>query len=83
MTSLKRSLAADPNAPNISSKVFVRSTKSGKAQKIVKEIYLRQDIPCSSKLCSICVPHAPANANGSGKVTDRSKLTGALLEMIV
>ncbi|KAI9777811.1 MAG: exosome catalytic subunit dis3 [Peltula sp. TS41687] len=65
MTSLKRSLAADPNASNISSKVFVRSTKNGKAQKIVKEVYLRQDIPCSSKLCSICVPQAPTSAHGS------------------
>lgn len=69
MTSLKRSLAANPNAPNISSKIFVRSTKSGKAQKIVKEVYLRQDIPCSSKLCSICVPQAPASANGSGRIS--------------
>ncbi|SLM40990.1 mitotic control protein dis3 protein [Lasallia pustulata] len=34
MTSLKRSLATDPHASNISSKVFVRSTKSGKVQKI-------------------------------------------------
>ncbi|TAQ84181.1 hypothetical protein B7494_g7497 [Chlorociboria aeruginascens] len=30
MTSLKRTLASDPYASNISSKVFVRSTKSGK-----------------------------------------------------
>lgn len=67
MTSLKRSLGADPNAPNISSKVFVRSTRNGKAQKIVKEVYLRQDVPCSSMLCSLCLPQAPANANGSGK----------------
>lgn len=67
MTSLKRSLAADPHASNISSKVFVRSTKNGKVQKIVRELYLRQDIPCSSKLCSSCVAIAPADANGIGK----------------
>ncbi|MCJ1387506.1 exosome catalytic subunit dis3 [Xylographa bjoerkii] len=64
MTSLKRSLAADPQAANISSKVFVRSTKNGKVQKIVRELYLRQDIPCSSRLCSICLSSAPADANG-------------------
>ncbi|KAI9779377.1 MAG: exosome catalytic subunit dis3 [Candelina submexicana] len=64
MTSLKRSRADDSHAPNISSKVFVRSTKSGKVQKIVRELYLRQDIPCSSKLCSACVSVAPADANG-------------------
>jgi hypothetical protein len=64
MTSLKRSLASDPYAPNISSKVFVRSTKSGKVQKIVRELYLRQDIPCSSKLCTICLPGAPRDASG-------------------
>ncbi|KAL2043485.1 hypothetical protein N7G274_003792 [Stereocaulon virgatum] len=63
MTSLKRS-TADPYATNISSKVFVRSTKSGKVQKIVRELYLRQDIPCSSRLCSICLTNAPADANG-------------------
>jgi len=67
MTSLKRSLAADPHGSNISSKVFVRSTKNGKVQKIVRELYLRQDIPCSSKICSSCVIIAPADANGIGK----------------
>ncbi|KAJ5920705.1 Exosome complex exonuclease dis3 [Penicillium verhagenii] len=46
-------------------KVFVRSTKSGKVQKIVRELYLRQDIPCSSKLCSLCPSIAPADANGN------------------
>ncbi|MCJ1399819.1 exosome catalytic subunit dis3 [Xylographa trunciseda] len=65
MTSLKRSLATDPHAANISSKVFVRSTKNGKVQKIVRELYLRQDIPCSSKLCSVCLSNAPADANGN------------------
>ncbi|KAL8823742.1 MAG: hypothetical protein Q9191_005590 [Dirinaria sp. TL-2023a] len=64
MTSLKRSLASDPHASNISSKVFIRSTKSGKVQKIVRELYLRQDIPCSSKLCVSCLASAPADANG-------------------
>ncbi|KFY12408.1 hypothetical protein V491_06804 [Pseudogymnoascus sp. VKM F-3775] len=65
MTSLKRSLASDPYASTISSKVFVRSTKAGKVQKIVRELYLRQDIPCSSKLCTGCLATAPRDAGGN------------------
>ncbi|KAI4171030.1 MAG: hypothetical protein LQ343_004567 [Gyalolechia ehrenbergii] len=65
MTSLKRSLETDPHASNISSKVFVRSTKSGKVQKITRELYLRQDIPCSSHLCKSCLADAPQDANGN------------------
>ncbi|KAL8987076.1 MAG: hypothetical protein Q9177_003685 [Variospora cf. flavescens] len=64
MTSLKRSLQTDPYASSISSKVFVRSTKSGKVQKINRELYLRQDIPCSSKLCVSCQKIAPQDASG-------------------
>ncbi|KAB5580110.1 hypothetical protein GE09DRAFT_1212570 [Coniochaeta sp. 2T2.1] len=64
MASLKRSLGSDPFAQNISEKVYVRSTKSGKVQKIVREVYLRQDIPCSSNLCSTCLKTAPRNAAG-------------------
>ncbi|KAH8675907.1 hypothetical protein BX600DRAFT_377283 [Xylariales sp. PMI_506] len=64
MTSLKRSLESDPLGSNISSKVYVRSTKSGKVQKIVREVYLRQDIPCSSQLCSRCRASTPSNAAG-------------------
>ncbi|KAK7753753.1 exosome catalytic subunit dis3 [Diatrype stigma] len=64
MTSLKRSVGADPSASSLSSKVYVRSTKSGKVQKIVREVYLRTDIPCSSKLCSRCLDIAPRNAAG-------------------
>ncbi|KAI1859553.1 uncharacterized protein JN550_011961 [Neoarthrinium moseri] len=62
MTSLKRPTANDQSHLNLSSKVYVRSTKSGKVQKIVREVYLRQDIPCSSQICSNCRP--PANAAG-------------------
>ncbi|KAL9010559.1 MAG: hypothetical protein Q9173_004516 [Seirophora scorigena] len=64
MTSLKRSRETDPYASNISSKVFVRSTKSGKVQKITRELYLRQDIPCSSRLCLSCQKIAPQDASG-------------------
>lgn len=66
MTSLKRQQHTDPYASNIASKVFIRSTRNGKVQKIVRELYLRQDIPCSSKLCSACLENAPANASGIG-----------------
>lgn len=67
MTSLKRSAEADPFASNISSKIFVRSTRKGKVQKIVREVYLRQDIPCSSKICRKCRQIAPKDASGNGK----------------
>ncbi|KAF3040948.1 exosome catalytic subunit dis3 [Didymella heteroderae] len=59
--SLKRSTIADRGQANLSSKVYVRSTKSGKVQKIVRELYLRQDIPCSSNLCRECLDIAPAD----------------------
>ncbi|KAI1347610.1 RNB domain-containing protein [Xylaria sp. FL0043] len=61
MTSLKRSGQTEPN---LSSKIYVRSTKSGKVQKIVREVYLRADIPCSSRLCSRCLVSAPMSATG-------------------
>ncbi|ETI28746.1 hypothetical protein G647_01197 [Cladophialophora carrionii CBS 160.54] len=64
MKSLKRGLAADPSAANISTKVYIRSTKSGRVQKIVREQYLRKDIPCSSQLCTTCASTAAASANG-------------------
>lgn len=67
MKSLRRDLSGNPQAANVTSKVFVRSTKSGKVQKIVRELYLREDIPCSSKLCSQCPTIAPADANGNSK----------------
>jgi hypothetical protein len=69
MKSLRRDLSSNPQAANVTSKVFVRSTKSGKVQKIVRELYLREDIPCSSKLCSQCPTTAPADANGNSKDT--------------
>ena len=61
MTSLKRTLVVDD--PNLSSKVYVRSTRSGKVRKIVREVYLRRDIPCSSKLCTQCLSTAPRDSN--------------------
>ncbi|KAM3550380.1 hypothetical protein MY1884_008275 [Beauveria asiatica] len=64
MTSLKRAHEAGPLASNISSKTYVRSTRSGKVQKIVREVYLRTDIPCSSQLCKACLEFAPRSAAG-------------------
>jgi exosome complex exonuclease DIS3/RRP44 len=64
--SLKRSTAADRGQSNLSSKVYVRSTKSGKVQKIVRELYLRQDIPCSSNLCRACLEIAPQDYSKKG-----------------
>ncbi|KAI9371447.1 hypothetical protein BJX61DRAFT_543636 [Aspergillus egyptiacus] len=65
MKSLRRDFSSDPSTANVTSKVFIRSTKSGKVQKIVRELYLRQDIPCSSRLCTICPSVAPTDANGN------------------
>lgn len=68
MATLKRAAPADDGTgPNLSSKTFVRTTKSGKVQKIVREVYLRQDIPCSSQLCTACRDSAPRDASGHGK----------------
>jgi exosome complex exonuclease DIS3/RRP44 len=66
--SLKRSNAADGGGLNLSSKVYVRSTKSGKVQKIVRELYLRKDIPCSSNLCRACLEIAPTDYDKKGTV---------------
>src|ERR1700753_3626496 len=63
MTSLKRAESSQDSGINLSSKVYVRTTRSGKVQKIVREVYLRQDIPCSSRACSVCPSIAPVDAN--------------------
>ncbi|RKF56249.1 Exosome complex exonuclease dis3 [Erysiphe neolycopersici] len=62
MTSLKETRTLNPNLDTYSSKVYVRSTKNGKVQKIVRELYLRQDIPCSSRLCTACLDIAPRDS---------------------
>ena len=55
MTSLKRSHATTTPTTTLSSKTYLRTLRSGKVQKIVRELYLRQDIPCSSQLCTTCL----------------------------
>lgn len=62
MTSLKETRTLNPNSDTYSSKVYVRSTRNGKVQKIVRELYLRQDIPCSSRLCTACLDIAPKDS---------------------
>ncbi|QPG75771.1 exosome catalytic subunit dis3 [Brettanomyces nanus] len=48
---------------SVSQKVFVRS-RNGRATKIVREHYLREDIPCSSMACSKCEEFYFVDANG-------------------
>ncbi|KAF7186822.1 Exosome complex exonuclease dis3 [Pseudocercospora fuligena] len=64
MTSLKRSFAATSSTTTLSSKTYLRTLKSGKVQKVVRELYLRQDIPCSSNLCTACIDLAPTGFHG-------------------
>ncbi|KAF1816985.1 RNB-domain-containing protein [Eremomyces bilateralis CBS 781.70] len=80
MTSLKRPRTADPSSLALSSRVYVRSTKSGKVQKIVREVYLRDDIPCSSRLCSTCLLNSLEGYNKQApkpKLSDQPARTGA------
>ena len=62
MKSLKRTLGT--SSDSISNKVYIRSLKSGRVQKVVREQYLRKDIPCSSQFCSMCQINAAADASG-------------------
>ncbi|KAF5106165.1 hypothetical protein DV453_004141 [Geotrichum candidum] len=57
----------DSSKFTISHKVYVRSAKSGNATKLYIEQYLRTDIPCSSKLCTVCPLSAEPNADGTIK----------------
>ncbi|ODQ78699.1 hypothetical protein BABINDRAFT_64373 [Babjeviella inositovora NRRL Y-12698] len=47
----------------VTQKVFVRS-RNGGATKIVREHYLRDDIPCLSKLCNLCPSIMKPDAKG-------------------
>lgn len=48
----------------VTSKVFVRS-RNGNALKVVREHYLRSDIPCYSKTCSTCPTIIKPDSNGN------------------
>ncbi|KAI8146735.1 exosome complex exonuclease RRP44-like protein [Fennellomyces sp. T-0311] len=41
------------------SKSFVKKTRKGNVVRVVKEHYLRDDIPCSSLACTQCEQHTP------------------------
>lgn len=58
---LKKRLSAGLTATH---KVFVRS-RNGGCTKIVREHYLRNDIPCYSRLCNICAANAKPDAQGN------------------
>ncbi|SCU91501.1 LAMI_0E06150g1_1 [Lachancea mirantina] len=47
---------------SVTQKMFVRS-RNGGATKIIREHYLRSDIPCLSKACTECVKIVTPNAN--------------------
>jgi exosome complex exonuclease DIS3/RRP44 len=79
MASLKRVYDVESTASSLSNKVYVRSTRSGKVQKIVREVYLRTDIPCSSQLCRACLENAPQNASRQGECVERLCLNQVLL----
>jgi exosome complex exonuclease DIS3/RRP44 len=52
-----------PSGLAVSQKVFVKS-RNGNATKIVREHYLRDDIPCSSKACKNCSDCYKAGPSG-------------------
>jgi hypothetical protein len=64
----KRAGPSDGLAASLSSKVYVRTTRRGTVQKIVREVYLRQDIPCSSTLCTLCPQSVPQDSRHKGSV---------------
>ncbi|KAI9278113.1 exosome complex exonuclease RRP44-like protein [Sporodiniella umbellata] len=45
------------------SKSFVKRTRKGNVVKVVKEHYLRDDIPCSSSSCTTCTQNTPLLSN--------------------
>lgn len=51
-------------SPMVSYKKIYRVTKKGKISKVVREHYLRQDIPCSSKRCLPCTLNLPQDSLG-------------------
>ena len=61
MTSLKRAQPGEDSG--VLSKIYVQSTRSGKVRKVAREVYLRNDIPCSSQLCAKCKATAPRDSH--------------------
>jgi exosome complex exonuclease DIS3/RRP44 len=55
------------------SKAFVKRTRKGNVVKVVKEHYLRDDIPCSSEICNICSKTTPPVLSSEPRSTSTHK----------
>lgn len=63
MTTVENSRKRLSSGLSVSQKVFVRS-RGGGATKVVREHYLRSDIPCLSRACTVCPDFYKPDANG-------------------
>ncbi|CAA21102.1 exosome 3'-5' exoribonuclease subunit Dis3 [Schizosaccharomyces pombe] len=61
VSGLKRPQSSEKNHRD---RVFVRATR-GKVQKVVREQYLRNDIPCQSRACPLCRSKLPKDSRGN------------------
>ncbi|KAI8637191.1 hypothetical protein BD408DRAFT_478224 [Parasitella parasitica] len=55
------------------SKSFVKRTRKGNVVKVVKEHYLRDDIPCSSEICKVCSKTSVPILSNTPKGTSKFK----------
>lgn len=55
------------------SKSFVKRTRKGNVVKVVKEHYLRDDIPCSSATCTACSNTTPPVLSAEPRSTSTLK----------
>jgi exosome complex exonuclease DIS3/RRP44 len=55
------------------SKSFVKRTRKGNVVKVVKEHYLRDDIPCSSEICKVCSKISAPVLSSTPKGTSKFK----------
>ncbi|KAH3291162.1 hypothetical protein KXV19_001878 [Aspergillus fumigatus] len=88
MRSLRRELSSDPQVANVTSKVFIRSTKSGKVQKIVPDAngniapFVLSDQPAGTSAFPrghYLIPDTNALLNGM----DLFEHTGAFYDIII
>ncbi|KAH1442849.1 hypothetical protein KXX68_000653 [Aspergillus fumigatus] len=88
MRSLRRELSSDPQVANVTSKVFIRSTKSGKVQKIVPDAngniapFVLSDQPAGTSAFPrghYLIPDTNALLNGM----DLFEHTGAFYDVII
>lgn len=64
ITIRKRALAADEIAG--SQRKFFKKTARGKVVKVLRERYLRTDIPCGSRACASCIDGAKTALTADG-----------------